>query len=37
MSMIASKIHGFNPPEKQKEIFGKNVTEKMITIINDLN
>ena len=35
--MIASKISGFTPPEKQEEIFGKNVTEKMVTIINDLN
>jgi UDP-GlcNAc3NAcA epimerase len=34
--MIASKISGFNPPEKQEDIFGKNVTEKMIGIINNI-
>lgn len=35
--MIASKISGFTSPEKQEDIFGKNVTQKMISIINDLN
>lgn len=35
--MIASKICGFIPPEKQEDIFGKNVTGKMVNIINDLN
>lgn len=34
---IASKIASFNPPKKQKEVFGKNVTKKMIKIINDIN
>ena len=34
---IASKIASFNPPKKQKEVFGKNVTMKMIKIINDIN
>jgi len=35
--MIASKISGFKTPEKQAEIFGKNVTEKMVTLINAIN
>jgi UDP-GlcNAc3NAcA epimerase len=35
--MIALKILQFTPPEKQNEIFGSNVTGKMISIINDLN
>lgn len=35
--MIASKIHGFSTPEKQENIFGINVTEKMISIINSIN
>lgn len=33
---IASKIDSFNPPKKQPDIFGKNVTKKMIKIINDI-
>jgi UDP-N-acetylglucosamine 2-epimerase len=33
---IASRIASFEPPESQKEIFGRNVTEKMIQIINDI-
>lgn len=33
---IASKINSFTPPENQIEVFGKNVTEKMIQIINDI-
>jgi UDP-N-acetylglucosamine 2-epimerase len=33
---IASKINSFTPPENQREVFGKNVTEKMIQIINDI-
>ncbi len=36
-NMIASKIDAFNLPDEQNEIFGKNVTEKMVTIINELN
>ncbi|MDP4283525.1 MAG: UDP-N-acetylglucosamine 2-epimerase (non-hydrolyzing) [Bacteroidota bacterium] len=35
--MIASKISGFTPPKKQEDIFGKNVTEKMIRLINAIN
>jgi len=35
--MIASKISGFKPPEKQADIFGKNVTENMVTLINAIN
>ena len=35
--MIASKIAGFYPPEKQEDIFGKDVTKKMIGIINGIN
>ncbi len=34
---IASKINCFIPPQEQKEIFGQNVTEKMIKIINYIN
>jgi UDP-GlcNAc3NAcA epimerase len=34
---IASKINNFNPPEKQNEVFGNNVTEKMIDIINSID
>ncbi len=34
---IASKIASFKIPKKQKEVFGKNVTKKMIKIINDIN
>ena len=33
---IASKIASFKPPKKQENIFGKNVTKKMIKIINDI-
>jgi UDP-N-acetylglucosamine 2-epimerase len=33
---IASKIACFAPPENQREVFGKNVTEKMVKIINDI-
>ena len=33
---IASKIASFEPPETQKEVFGKNVTEKMIKLINHI-
>lgn len=33
---IASKIASFKIPKDQKEVFGKNVTEKMIKIINDI-
>ena len=33
---IASKVASFKPPKDQKEVFGKNVTEKMIKIINDI-
>ena len=32
---IASKISLFKIPENQSEIFGKNVTDKMVTIINN--
>ena len=34
---IATKIASFKSPETQKEVFGKNVTKKMVSIINDLN
>ena len=34
---IASKIAGFTPPENQRDVFGKNVTEKMVKIINDIS
>jgi UDP-GlcNAc3NAcA epimerase len=34
---IATKISCFKTPEKQGDIFGKNVTKKMIDIINTLN
>jgi len=33
---FAGKINSFEPPEKQNEVFGKNVTEKMIKIINHI-
>lgn len=33
---IASKIVSFSPPENQRDVFGKNVTEKMVKIINDI-
>ena len=35
--MIASKISCFKTPEKQEDIFGKDVTKKMINIINTLH
>jgi UDP-GlcNAc3NAcA epimerase len=35
--MIASKISNFTTPKKQQNIFGKNVTEKMVKIIKWLN
>lgn len=34
---IASEINSFVVPEKQNPIFGENVTEKMVNIINSLN
>jgi UDP-N-acetylglucosamine 2-epimerase len=34
---IASKINNFSPPVKQNEVFGNNVTEKMIDIINSID
>jgi len=33
---IASKIECFEPPENQRNVFGKNVTGKMIEIINNI-
>ncbi len=33
---IATKIESFKPPKKQKEVFGKNVTKKMVKIINSI-
>ncbi len=33
---IAAKIDGFTPPKKQKEIFGKNVSKKMVKIIDSI-
>ncbi len=33
---ITSKIDSFVPPKKQKEIFGKNVTKKMVKIIDGI-
>jgi UDP-N-acetylglucosamine 2-epimerase len=33
---IASKINSFTPPENQREVFGKNVTQKMVQIINNI-
>lgn len=33
---IASRIDSFCEPKTQKEVFGKNVTENMIQIINDI-
>ena len=33
---IAAKIASFTTPKKQKEVFGKNVTRKMVKIINNL-
>lgn len=34
---IATKIQSFHVPKKQKEVFGKSVTKKMVKIINDIN
>jgi UDP-GlcNAc3NAcA epimerase len=34
---IALKISGFTTPEKQRDIFGKDVTKQMTKIINDIN
>ncbi|HYM92707.1 MAG TPA: UDP-N-acetylglucosamine 2-epimerase (non-hydrolyzing) [Chitinophagaceae bacterium] len=34
---IVSKILSFAPPNEQKEVFGNNVTEKMVDLINNLN
>jgi len=34
---IAEKISSFYIPKKQKEVFGKNVTAKMIRLINSFN
>lgn len=34
---IAVKIKAFTKPDTQKDVFGKNVTQKMIKIINDIN
>jgi UDP-GlcNAc3NAcA epimerase len=34
---ITSKIETFNTPKTQKEIFGNNVAQKMVDIINSLN
>ena len=34
---IASKINNFSPAVKQNEVFGNNVTEKMIDIINSID
>lgn len=34
---IASKISGFEQPKQQTEIFGQNVTEKMVNIINSIS
>lgn len=33
---IASRISAFKKPEQQKEVFGQNVTEKMVSIINSI-
>ena len=34
--MIASKISSFKTPEEQEDIFGKDVTKKMVDIINTI-
>lgn len=36
-TQIASKIASFRTPEKQNQIFGENVTDQMINIINTLS
>lgn len=33
---LACKINSFQPPENQNEVFGKNVAEKMIKVINHI-
>ena len=35
--MIASKISCFTPPEQQEDIFGKDVTKKMLNMINTIH
>ncbi len=35
--LIASKIAGFKVPENQKEIFGNDVAQKMVNIINTIH
>ncbi len=35
--MIASKISSFKRPAQQNQIFGSDVTQKMVTIINSMN
>jgi len=35
--MMASKISCFKTPEKQEDIFGKDVTKKMVNIINTIH
>jgi UDP-N-acetylglucosamine 2-epimerase len=34
---IASKINAFVTPEKQNPVFGENVTDKMVSLINAIN
>jgi UDP-GlcNAc3NAcA epimerase len=34
---ISGKIASFSPPDYQRDVFGKNVTEKMVKIVNDIN
>ena len=34
---IASKISGFKTPEKQNDIFGKKVADRMVKIINEID
>ncbi|MEO6489282.1 MAG: UDP-N-acetylglucosamine 2-epimerase (non-hydrolyzing) [Ferruginibacter sp.] len=34
---IAAKILDFSPPKEQQDIFGKNVTEKMVNLINSIS
>jgi UDP-N-acetylglucosamine 2-epimerase len=33
---IAAQIASFSPPENQRDIFGKNVAQKMVKIINGI-
>ena len=35
--MIGLKISGFMIPDSQNEVFGKNVTQKMVQLINNMN